>query len=362
MIGKLITGILLICSAAFAQIITAAPGYEFPSYDSIAKAGETVELQVEAKDGVKYEWTHDGSGKLEVVSDTKKAKWTAPLTPAKANPTLITITAKDNNGAVIGTLIKKAAVVGGEIIDQPLLFFCDGPGSARLFKCAPNQVKETKYQWEILQGTESVLIIPEDISKPEAKFKTRKMSQKKDDVEIRLTYTLESNKERKIFEISKHTYVKMPVFFKQISRDNRLDEGPDIYGYSTATIYQVQDQFNEAISAEGITINQEITLVKNPFMIQPKAIKVDLRQYVTDFEGKVTSTRFINASSPLPEKFEAVYEQDLYVNDACLMEKIDITYSKNGVEEKVNRERKTRRQKMEEVKKKPGERKEGSQK
>jgi len=42
------------------------------------------------------------------------------------------------------------------------------------------------------------------------------------------------------------------------------------------------------------------------------------------------------------------------------LEKLDIVYSKNGVEEKVNRDRKTRRQKMEEVKKKPQDKKEGS--
>ncbi|MFH1074346.1 MAG: hypothetical protein V1752_04570 [Candidatus Firestonebacteria bacterium] len=359
MIMRILAGLIVFCSISSAQIITAAPGYEFPDYDSIAKIGETVELQVEAKDGIKYEWTHDGNGKLELLQDTIKAKWTAPLAPSKVNPALITITAKDNTGAVTGTFVKKVAVIGGEIFDQPLLYFCDGPGSARLFKCAPNQVKETRYKWEVMRGTESVAVIPEDISKSEAKFKTRKISQKKDDVEIKLTYILESNKEKKIFEISKCTYVKMPVILKQISRENRVDEGPDIYGYNTVTSYQLLDQFDESLQAEGIVVTQEITLVKNPYMIPPKSIKVDFKQYVTDWEGKFSSRRFVATIAPLPDKFEVVYEQDLYVNDVCLLEKLDIVYSKNGVEEKVNRDRKTRRQKMEEVRKKPQEKKEG---
>ncbi|OGF47108.1 MAG: hypothetical protein A2452_00320 [Candidatus Firestonebacteria bacterium RIFOXYC2_FULL_39_67] len=360
MIMRILAGLMILCSISFAQIITAAPGYEFPSYDSIAKVGETVELLVEAKDGIKYEWSHDGNGKLEIVQDTIKAKWTAPTSPSKTNPALITIIARDNSGTVTRTFIKKVAVFGGEILDQPLLFFCDGPGSARLFKCAPNQVKETRYQWEVMRGTESVFAIPEDTSKSEAKFKTRKVSQKKDDVEIKLTYILESEKEKKTFEISRRTYVKMPLVFKQISRDNKIEEGPDIYGYNTFTTYQILDQFNEPLSAEGIIINQEITLVSNPYAVLPKSIKVDLKQYVTDWEGKVVSRRFITTVAPLPDKFEALYEQDLYVNDSCLLEKLDIVYSKNGVEEKVNRDRKTRRQKMEEVKKKPQDKKEGS--
>jgi len=356
---KLIAGILLLGSCAFGQIIKAAPGYEFPVYDAIAKVGEAVELEMEAKDGVKYEWTHDGSGKLEFVKDTVKVKWTAPLKAAATNPVLLTVTAKDNRGALTGTFVKKVAILGGDIIEQPLLFFCDGPGPARLFKCAPHQVKETRFKWEVIRGSESVFVIPEDISKSEAKFKTRKISQKKDEVEIRLTYILESEKEKKSYEVSKNTYVKIPVVFKQLSHENKVEEGPDLYGYATVTTYQLLDQFNEVLQAEGIVITQDITLVSNPYNILPKSIKVDLNQYVTDYEGKVASRRFITTVAPLPEKFETIYEQDLYVNDVCLLDKLDIIYSRSGVEEKANRDRKTRRQKMEEVKKKNSVKKEG---
>ncbi|OGF50004.1 MAG: hypothetical protein A2044_00020 [Candidatus Firestonebacteria bacterium GWA2_43_8] len=360
MLTKLIIAIMVICSASFGQILKAAPGYEFPDYDAIAKIGETVELQLERKDNTRYEWSHDGSGKLEMLEDNQKIKWTAPLAPAKTNPSLLTVTIKDNQGTVTGTLVKKVAVVGGEIVDQALVFFCDGSGPARLFKCAPNQVKETKYKWEVMRGTESVVVVPEDISKADAKFKTRRVSQKKDDVEIKLTYTLESNKEKKVFEISKRTYVKIPMVFKQVSRENKVDEGPDIYGYNTVTTYQLLDQFSEALQAEGIIVNQDITLVNNPFMIQPKSIKVDLKPYASDYEGKIVSRRFVSTVVPLSDKFEVNYEQDLYVNDNCLLEKLDIIYTKNGVEEKVNRDRKTRRQKMEEGKKKTSDKKDGS--
>ena len=165
---------------------------------------------------------------------------------------------------------------------------------------------------------------------------------------------------RKVFETTKTTYSKMPASLKQISRENKVEEGPDIYGYTTVTNYQVLDQFGEPILAEGIVISQEITLVSNPYGILPKSIKVDFKQYVTDWEGKVSSKRFVTSVAPLPDKFSAVYEQDLYVNDVCLLEKLDIVYGKDGVEEKSNKDRKTRRQKMEEGKKKSSDKKEGT--
>lgn len=351
---KSVLAVMILCASFSGQLLTSAPGNAFPDYDALAKIGETVEISVEAKAGVKYEWTHDGSGKLEPGKDNLKANWTAPLSAGKVNPALVTIISRNEKGAITGTLVKKIAVFGGEIIDQTLLFFCDGAGPARLFKSSPNQVKEVRYKWEIMRGIENVVIVPEEINKPAARFKTIAMSQTKNNVEIKLTYTLETGKEKKIFEAVKQCSVKVPAALKSISRENKIEEGPDIFGYHTLINYQVLDQFNEPLQAEGIVITQDITLVSNPYQIPPKSIKVNYNQYVTDAEGQIGSSRYISALAPLLEKFEVIYEQDLYVNDACLLEKLDIMYSRFGVQEKPNRERETRRAKLVKGKKKTG--------
>ena len=324
-----------------------------PEYDVVAKVNEAVELSVEQKEGFKYEWNDGGAGKLEPAQGIK-VRWTAPKEPGKENPAVITIIGRSESGTgtVLSTVIKKIAVLGGDMLSQPILFYCDGPGPARLFKSAPNQPKETRYEWEIVRGTENLSLLPEDINRSEAKFKARKPSAKKDDVEIKLTYTLGNGKDKVTYETSRKSYIMMPVALKQLPRQNKVEEGPDIYGYSTVTKYQVMDQLGEPLQAEGIVIAQDITLVSNPVGISAKAIKLDFNQYTTDYDGQIGSRRYINSVFPLAPYFSVVYEQDLFVNGSCLIEKLDITYTKNGVTEVSNKDRKTRRERLEKGKSK----------
>ena len=336
------------------QVLKPAAVSEPADYEFIVLAGESIELSVEQKEGFKYEWNDGGAGKLEPILGTGKARWTAPNTPGKENPVNIKILAvsERNIAAEKNTIVKKVAVLGGDIASQPVLFYCDGPGPARLFKSAANQARGVKYQWEIVRGTENLNLLPEDINRAEAKFKAKKPSAKKDDVEIKLTYTLGTGKEKKTCEYVKRFYVMMPVSLKKISRENVLEEGPDLYGFATTTKYRVMDQFGEPLMAEGIVITQDITLVSNPNGISAKAIKVDFGQYVTDFEGVIGSRRYISSVFPLPANFLTLYEQDLFINGSCLLEKLDITYTKNGVEEVSNKDRLTRRQRLEKSKSK----------
>ncbi|GEM_PF-1751727 len=353
MLRKLIIISSLFTAVLPGQVVKTGTEPELP-YDAVVRAGQAFELSVEQKPGIKYEWSDGGAGRLELISGTSKARWTAPETPGKENPAVIKILARpgESSGTFTETITKKIAVLGGRINAQPLLFFCAGPGPARLFRSAANQVKGTRYQWEIVRGTEYLSLLPEDINRSEAKFKTRKPSGKKDDVEIKLTYTLGTGRDRTVYESSNKTYIMMPVALKKLARENSVEEGPDLYGYATTTKYQLLDQFNEPVQAEGIVIEQDITLVANPLGVSEKAIKLDFNQYVTDYEGIIGSRRYISSVFPLPVNFSVVYEQDLYVNGSCLLEKLDITYGKNGVDEVKNRDRLTRRERLEKSKNK----------
>ena len=345
MLKKFIAVLVLPASFLFAQAVE--------PYDAVVKTGDTVELSVEVKNGIKYEWADGGVGKFD-PAETAKIKWTAPEKPAKTNPALITVLGKDEKGVVISTVVKKVGVFGGPIIDQPLLFYCDGPGSPRIFKASPNQLPEIKYQWEIIRGVEYVGVLPEDVNKAEAKFKTKKGSLQKEDIEIKLTYNFGKIQKNIICESLLKTFVKIPMLLKKVDVDNKVKEGPDLYGYTTVTKYQLFNQFSEPLIAEGVIIGQDITLVGNPMGISPKSIKVDYSQYVTDYDGTISSKRYLSSIFPIPADFSVKYEQDLFVNNVCLIDKIDILYKRNGVEDVENLERMTRRQRMEAGKQKRG--------
>ena len=83
----------------------------------IVKTGETIEVSVQAANGMTYEWNDGGAGGIvQAMEDTTKMKWTSPVDPPKKNPVPLTARAKDISGNFVSGLTKDIAILGGGII------------------------------------------------------------------------------------------------------------------------------------------------------------------------------------------------------------------------------------------------------
>jgi hypothetical protein len=298
---------------------------------NIVNAGETVEFSVEFnKDKAIFLWNDGGCGSFQILENSVKVRWTAPVVPPKENPIKITVKAKMDD-SIIGEGSKNIVVLGGDIISQPVFVYSNSLAPMRNFKSAPNQIKEVKYKWEVIKGNDTIAIPPEDIYKSEIRIKGKKKSVKKDDVEIKLTYTLSLLNEKKTYETIKKITVQCPTSLKVISTSNKIEEGPDLYGYTTLTTYQLLDQFNEPMAIEGIVIDEKLKMFKNPLKIPPEDFKLSLNGFVTDYEGKFVDKRYVIQSTPIPANFEVGFKQDLLINNVVIR-KNEIIYKSNIAE------------------------------
>ncbi|MFH1824697.1 MAG: hypothetical protein ABH873_05670 [Candidatus Firestonebacteria bacterium] len=298
---------------------------------NIVNVGETVELRIESpQEKTKFSWD-DGScgGNFQILDDFSKIKWTAP-NDIKKNPIIITAKA-ETDGSLVSSGSKSIIILVGDIISPLVYVYSNGLASARNFKLAPNQIKGAKYKWEIIKGNENIAISPEDIYKSEVRIKGKKKSSKKDDTEIKITYTLELGSEKKTYEIIKKITVQCPTSLKVVSTSNKIEEGPDLYGYTTLTTYQLINQFDEPMTVEGISIREKLKLVENPLKIPPENFKFDLNNFVTDYEGKFIDRRYVIQTAPLLPNFEAKFKQELLVND-IVIRKNEIIYKKDIAE------------------------------
>ena len=291
--------------------VICAEAFEIKAQDSIVPAGESVELSVEGKEGLKFTWDDGGAGGV-FDGDASKVKWTAPALPPAKNPALITATCKDAAGAVTGWGSRRVTVLGGNFYSDIILNYCDGPGPARFFRAAPNQPEGTRYRWLLSKG-DDLALHPEDINKPEIRVKARRSSRVEDGNEAVLVYSLVSGTGTRSVSAVKKVTVFQPLTLKEIKRELKQESGPDVYGYSLFIVYQVMDQFNKPLQAEGIHVEEGLKMAKNPLKLPPDDFNFRMEGFNTDYEGKFTFGMKVLKPAPIPDNFEVSLVQDFRI-------------------------------------------------
>ena len=303
---KKIALLLFLLSAAFC-----AGAFNIKASASVVPAGEAVELTVEGNEGLKFTWDDGGAGGI-FSGDSSKVNWTAPALPSSKNPVAITATCKDTAGAVIGWGSRRLLVLGGSFNSDIILNYSDGPGPARFFRAAPNQPEGTKYKWVLAKG-DDLALHPEDINKPEIRVKARRSSRAEGGNEAMLIYTLVSGTESKSVSAVKTLTVFQPLALKELKRDLKQESGPELYGYSLFIIYQVIDQFNKPLQAEGIHIEEGLKMAKNALKLPPEYFNFKMEGFNTDYEGKFTFGMKVLKPAPIPDNFEVSLVQDFRI-------------------------------------------------
>ncbi len=303
---KKIALLLFLLSAAFC-----AGAFNIKASASVVPAGEAVELTVEGNEGLKFTWDDGGAGGI-FDGDSSKVKWTAPALPPAKNPATITATCKDAAGAVSGGGSRQVQVLGGSFSSDIILNYCDGPGPAKYFKAAANQPEGTRYTWVMSKG-DDLAFHPEDLNKPEVRVKARRSSRAENTNEAVLFYSLTSGTETKTVSSVKKITVLQPFSLKEIKRDLKQEFGPDVYGYSLAIIYQVMDQFNKPLPAEGIHIEEGLKMVKNPMRVPPEDFSFKMDGFNTDYDGRFVFGMKVSKSAPIPDSFQVSLVQDFRI-------------------------------------------------
>ncbi len=289
----------------------AAETFEIKSLTAIVPAGETAELYVEGKDGLKFTWDDGGAGGV-FDGASSKVKWTAPAILGGKNPVIITATCRDAAGAATGWGARKFFVLGGDFRSDIILNCCDGPGPAKLFKAAPNQPEGTRYKWVMAKG-DDLAFHPEDLNKPEVRVKARRSSRAENTNEVVLFYSLTAGTETKTVSSVKKITALQPFSLKEIKRDLKQEFGPDVYGYSLTIVYQVMDQFNKPLPAEGIHVEEGLKMVKNPMRVPPEDFNFKMEGFNTDYDGRFTFGMKVSKSAPIPDGFQVSLVQDFRI-------------------------------------------------
>ena len=289
----------------------AAETFEIKSASAVVPAGESVELYVEGKDGLKFVWDDGGAGGV-FEGASSKVKWNAPALPGSKNPATITATCRDAGGAVTGWGTKQFFVLGGAFRSDIILNYCDGPGPAKFFKAAANQPEGTRYKWVMAKG-DDLAFHPEDLNKPEVRVKARRSSRAENTNEAVLLYSLTSGTETKTVSSAKKITVLQPFSLKEMKRDLKQEFGPDVYGYALTIIYQVMDQFNKPLPAEGIHVEEGLKMVKNPMRVPPEDFNFKMEGFNTDYDGRFTFGMKVSKSAPIPDGFQVSLVQDFRI-------------------------------------------------
>jgi hypothetical protein len=293
---------------------------------SIVRAGDTVEMSIEGFQGSNVVWNDGGASGSFDKKEGVLIKWTAPKQPSKNNPSIFSVQIKDTKG-VSSTITKNIAVLGGDIEIQPLIIFCDGKGPMRSMKAAPNQHKDTKYRWDLMLGSQNVILTANDITRNELKINGLRVSDRKDDTIIRLTYNLTYNGESLAFQVIKPFVVNFIKGLKSNLEKKELFDGPDIYGYNYVYSYQLINQFDDPVYAEGLTVNQKIKMISNPLGLREADFDFSKNSFITDNEGKFYYTFRVTRNIPLPERL--IVE---LIQNYLLVNKLDtlVLKTKNG--------------------------------
>jgi len=336
-----------ILELTFFMVFTAvlfAETVEVKASSSIANAGTAIELSVIGRDGVKFTWDDGGAGGIFEAVEAK-AKWTAPATAPKQNPVTITAAGKDDTGNTVLSGTKAIAVLGGPIESQPVICYCDGPGAPRLFKGAPNQLKDVKYKWVAAKG-DDLALTNDDLYSSGMKIKAKKSSVVEDNNEIKLIYTLLFDKETKSYEALKKVTVYQPCALKEVSRKLKQDFGPDIYGYSLYVTYQLIEQFGKPLQVEGIHIEESLKMQKNPLRFPQEDFQFRMNGFNTDADGRFNYGMTVVKSNPLPENFEVQVLQELKIRlggkdvQGCIVRKNELSYKRETADVTEVREEK----------------------